>query len=129
MLVNNTEELGTRAVALTNVEGIDSNVAGSVFILTPGWNKVPNEVWPHAYPNMKPEIESGIFELKAKELDGELISMELQDVRADQAKQLIAKCFNPKTLERWKDNMKLSAELRNATDIQIKKINEFGEND
>jgi len=124
MLVKYTEELGIRVVPVSPVDGIMP--ATTVVMLTPGWNEIPHDVWPHVEATMEDGLKDGTFEYQAKEVeeDGQIIRkpLELSELRADRAKNVIMGCFNPKTLKDWSMSTKISSELRATADLQIKTI-------
>ena len=81
---------------------------------------------------MEMEYQAGVFEYAAKDAedaDGNPVRLQLSlaDVRADKARKIVEGCFNHINLEKWKDDSKLTSELRALADIQLKKILSFGE--
>jgi hypothetical protein len=106
--------------------------------LVPGWNEIPAEDWPLAEPHLQDAIASGKVELRCKEVedvidvDGETqkvtktISLGLGEVRIDYARKIVEGCYNFRDLERWKEDSKLTSELRALADVQLKKIDEVG---
>lgn len=107
--------------------------------LAPGWNEIPEADWPLAEPHLMDAVKVGKVELKAKEFEEKVKDasgketdevkviykqLALQDVRADHARKIVEECYNPKDLARWKEDNKLTTELRNLCDIQLRKIDE-----
>jgi hypothetical protein len=128
MIVNYKAESGVRGVALSDLPGKEGKVGsvnGQIVLLVPGWNEIPSEIWPNAEVNMEMDYQAGLYEYKMKEVevDGKTVRYEqpLQDIRADIGRKIVEGCYNPATLERWQNDSKLSGELRNIVDIQIKK--------
>ena len=119
--------------------GIDpSSVAGKAIIFAPGWNEVPTDDWQFVEDTLEVGIESGKYELQCKEteieeeVNGEKIvkkvriQQKLGDVRADMARKIVEGCYNPKVLERWQVDTKISSELRALADICLQKIAAVG---
>ena len=92
-------------------------------LLMGGWNEIVPADYKYCKETMQVGIESGKFELKGKKgEDDEVLECGLEDIRADIAKNVVRDCFNPVTLERWKDDPKLTSELRGTVEIQLQKI-------
>jgi hypothetical protein len=94
-------------------------------ILVPGWNDVPPNEWKVIEAHVEDYISNGRVELRCKvdETGEKTVRTEqaIYEVRADLARAIIQGCYNFKVLEGWKDNSKLSSELRNLVDIQLEK--------
>jgi hypothetical protein len=136
MLVKYNAESGVKGIPLVdlNPEAVkdSGSVRGQVIVLVPGWNEIEQDIWPNAEPTMEDEFKAGVFEYTAKDAEDAngnpvRIQITLADVRADKARKIVEGCFNHKNLEKWKDDPKLTAELRALADIQLKKILSFGE--
>lgn len=134
MLVNYKAETGVRIVPLsdTNPEAVleKGSVRGQYVMLVPGWNEISDSEWPHVEATMEMDFDNGLYEYQFKEIeeDGKSIRrpLSLGEIRADKAKAIINGCFNPKTLEKWSNDPKLTSEVRSVADIRLKKIEELG---
>jgi hypothetical protein len=107
--------------------------------LVPGWNEIPQEDWPNAAPHLVTHIANGKIELRGKEIEESYVDdvtgetkkrtvvkdLLLGEIRADIARKVVEGCFNPKDLNRWREDAKLTSELRAIADIQWKKIEEL----
>lgn len=130
MLVKYNATSGTFGVPFSDVEGLPSVKDRSPIVLMPGWNDVPFEDWPFIEANLELAIENGDIELKFKEGEDDegkpkRIQLAIGEVHAMTAKKIIGECFNIFDLDKWRDDPKLSSELRNAAEIQYKKIMEY----
>lgn len=100
--------------------------------LVPGWNEIPSNIWEKVESVALTAQEDGSLELQAKviEEEGKTIykEMVLGEVRINIARGIVEGCFNFETLEMWQNDAKLSTELRNLADIQLKKIETEGYN-
>jgi len=108
--------------------------------LVPGWNEIPMDKWPLAEPHLRALVADGRVELRGKEVEETVEEIEdgkpvkktvkvlkqvpLGDVRADHARKIVEGCFNFRDLESWKEDSTLTSELRNLSDIQLRKIQE-----
>ena len=118
-----SETGGPIVVPATGMPGQENlSVATSHVLLVDGWNEIPEALWPYTEANMESGVEAGVFEYKCKVVEDKRQIMPLQEVRADQARDIVKGCFNPQVLDRWLNNTKLSSELRALVDIQIANI-------
>ena len=121
MLVKLISEKGNPAVVPLIRDGL---AIGNV-LLVPGWNEIKPADFQYCKETMALGVEQGLFEYRGKKgEDDEVIECPLSEIRADIAKKMVQECFNPTNLNEWKDDSKLTSELRNAVDIQIQKIAE-----
>lgn len=94
----------------------------ALFIIYPGFNNMPHEQWELAAPEMKDFLDSKDLDVtlsrKDKEREGALESMELWDLTAKNAREVIKKTFNMRDLKFWLTHEKLSSEMRHLLQIQ-----------
>ena len=130
MLVKYNAESGTFGVPFSDVAGLPSVKDRPPIVLMPGWNEVPFEDWPFIEANIELAVQNGTVELKYKEGENDdgspkRIQLAINEVHAVTAKKIVEGCFNIFDLEKWRNDPKLSSELRNAAEIQYKKIMEY----
>ena len=126
---------GLLVVPLINPKGELVTGRDSAIALCPGWNEIPVGMWSFAEPHLEEAIASGKVELNFKEVDEVFKNAEgkdevrtirqekrLHEVRADIARKIVEGCLNFRDLERWKDDVNLTSELRALADITLGKI-------
>ena len=101
---------------------------------TPGWNEITDDDWAIIFPHVRGMMDAEDLEIYAKKRvaddEAKTVTFEgqdLEDVRADKAREIVKNCFNPPLLKKWQDNMKLATEIRHLVDRQIEMINKGDE--
>lgn len=93
-----------------------------LFIIFSGYNNMPHEVWEVAAPEIKDLIDSGDFDVslskKDKTREGALESLDLWDLPAKDAREVIKKTFNARDISFWLSHDKVTPELRHLIQIQ-----------
>lgn len=94
-----------------------------LFIIYPGMNNMPHDLWERAAPEMKEFLDSGdldaeSYSRKDKEREGARVSLELWDLPAKEARQVIKKVFNVRDIRFWLTHEKLTSEMRHLLQIQ-----------
>lgn len=103
------------------------NNEGSVISLNEGWNEILPDDYKLCYKTVERLENKGLLEckrVKFKDSDTEQ-EVAIYDVRADQARKIVEDCWDIKTLERWANDSKNTAELRTLSDMQLEKIDGY----
>lgn len=98
----------------------------TLFIIWPGFNNMPHELWEIAAPEIQDLLDSKEFDVslskKDKEREGALISYELWDLGAKDMREVIKKTFNMRDLKFWVKNEKVTSEMRHLLQLQIEGV-------
>lgn len=134
MLVKYNAVGGTMIIPFSDLDEETTKQKGSVrgkspIALLPGWNEIAIEDFPYLEGTMEDGVKAGTYEYKCKEVEEEGVTKRIQltlaEVHATTARNIVNECYNIADLERWRNDPKLSSEIRNLADIQYKKIVEY----
>jgi hypothetical protein len=93
-----------------------------LYIIHPGFNNMPHEQWELAAPEIKEYLDRKdldvTFSRKDKEREGARESMELWDLPAKDAREVIRKTFNMRDIKVWLTHERVSSEMRHLIQMQ-----------